>query len=266
MAWSMGEVCRMSGVTSRTLRHYHHVGLLVPESTGPGGLRHYGQRELRRLQRILVMRELGLGLADIGRVLDSEHDEAAALRQHLHDLEAERDRLGVLVDTVRRTVDALEGNGMANRSEELFAGFDTAHYSERARTEWPEQWEQARAATEGMTPEDAERMRAEAAERMSRMAAHLRAGAPPDDPGAQAEVDAHYRQVCRMWTPDASSFAHLGRTYAEDGSWREVYERVAPGLADYQREAMEVYAEHRLAGKPVERDRNRQNQNGEEDT
>lgn len=248
MSWSMGEVCRMSGATSRTLRHYHHVGLLLPESTGPGGLRRYGQRELHRLQRILVMRELGLGLADIRRVLDSEHDEVAALRRHLHDLEAERDRLSVLVDTVRRTVDVLEGNDMTSRPEELFAGFDTAHYSERALTEWPEQWEQASAAGEGMTSEDADRMRAEAAEQMGRMAGFLRAGAPPDSPATQAEIDAHYRQVCRMWTPDAEAFAHLGRVYAEDGPWREVYERVAPGLADYQREAMEVYAERRLGG------------------
>lgn len=248
MPWSMSEVCRMSGVTSRTLRHYHHVGLLLPESTGPGGLRRYGERELRRLQRILVMRELGLGLADIRRILDSEREEAAALRQHLHDLEAERDRLSVLVDTVRRTVDALEGNDMGSRPEELFAGFDTAYYAERARTEWPEQWERARAAGEDSTPADAERMRAEAAEQMARMAAHLRAGTPPDSPAVQEEVDAHYRQICRMWTPDADAFAHLGQVYTEDGPWRQVYERMAPGLAGYQREAMEVYAEHRLGG------------------
>lgn len=246
MSWSMGEVCGMSGVTSRTLRHYHHVGLLLPESTGAGGLRRYGERELRRLQRILVMRELGLGLADIRRVLESEQDEAAALRQHLHDLEAERDRLSVLVDTVRRTVDALEGNDVTSRPEELFEGFDTAHYSERAREEWPDQWQRAREAGDAMTPAEAERMRAEAAEGMGRMAAFLRAGTPVGAAPVQAEVEWHYRQICLMWTPDAGAFAHLGRVYAEDGPWREVYERVAPGLADYQREAMEVFAEHRL--------------------
>ncbi|WP_026116807.1 MerR family transcriptional regulator [Nocardiopsis valliformis] len=248
MSWPMGEVCRMSGVTSRTLRHYHHVGLLLPESTGPGGLRHYGRRELRRLQRILVMRELGLGLADIRRVLDSEHDEVTALRQHLHDLEAERDRLSLLVETVRRTVDALEENDVSSNPEELFAGFDTDHYTERARTDWPEQWDQAKAAGERITPEEADRMRAEAAEQMTRMARHLRAGSPPDSPDVQAEIDIHYQQVSLMWAPDADSFAHLGRVYAEDGPWREVYERVAPGLADYQSEAMRVYAELRLSG------------------
>ncbi|GHC78763.1 MerR family transcriptional regulator [Nocardiopsis terrae] len=248
MSWPTGEVCRMSGVTSRTLRHYHHVGLLVPESTGPGGLRRYGRRELRRLQRILVMRELGLGLADIRRILDAESDEAAALRRHLHGLESERDRLSVLVETVRRTVDALEGDDMTSRPEELFAGFDTAHYAERARTHWPQQWERARAAGEGMTPQEDERMRAEAAEQMARMAAHLRAGTPADAPAVQAEVEDHHRRIRRMWTPDADAFANLARVYAEDGPWREVYERVAPGLADYQREAMEVYAERSLRG------------------
>ncbi|MFE1168289.1 MerR family transcriptional regulator [Nocardiopsis sp. NPDC058789] len=245
MSWSMGEVCRLSGVTSRTLRHYHHVGLLIPESTGPGGLRRYGEHELRRLQRVLVMRELGLGLADIRRVLDSQQDEAEALRQHLCDLEAERDRLSVLVDTVRRTVDTLEGSDVTSRPEELFDGFDTAHYSERARVEWPRQWERAR---EAMASVDGERMRAEAAEAMGRMAALLRAGTPVAAPSVQAEIEVHYRQVCVMWTPDADAFAHLGRVYAEDGPWREVYESVTPGLADYQREAMEVFAEQLREG------------------
>ena len=52
----------MSGITSRTLRHYEQVGLLTPASTGANGYRYYGEPELRRLQRILLLRELGVGL------------------------------------------------------------------------------------------------------------------------------------------------------------------------------------------------------------
>ena len=249
MSWSMGEVCRTSGVTSRTVRHYHHIGLLEPQSVGPGGQRRYGHRELRRLQRILVMRELGLGLAEIGRILDSERDEVTALRRHLRDLEAERDRLGSLIETVRRTVDAMEGETMRSiEPEELFAGFDGRHYDDRARARWPRQWEQASEATGHLTPEDEERMRVEAAARMERMAGHLRAGRPVDDPAVRAEVEAHYQGVLRMWTPDAEAFTELGRAYAEPGPWRRVYERVAPGLADYQCEAMRDYARHVLDG------------------
>jgi len=251
MSWPIGDLCRMSGVTSRTLRHYHRIGLLEPVWTGPGGIRHYGRDELLRLQRILLMRELGLGLTDIARVLDEQRDEADALRAHLRDLLAQRDRIDTLVDTVRRTIGALEeDDGMheADRPEELFAGFDTTAYTERARAEWPRAWEQARQASEGLTEEDRAGQQAQLTVQMRRMADHLAAGAPAGAPAVQAEVHTHFLGVSRMWTPDAGAFENLGRVYAEEGAWREVYERVAPGLAEYQRDAMAVYARERLGG------------------
>jgi len=251
MSWPIGDLCRMSGVTSRTLRHYHRIGLLEPERTGPGGVRHYGRGELLRLQRILVMRELGLGLADIARVLDERGSETDALRAHLRDLLAERDRIDTLVDTVRRTIGALEEDESMDdvgRAEALFAGFDAHAYTARARAEWPRESEQAGRAVEGMTEEDRAAQRTALADQMRRMAGHLAAGAPANAPEVQEEVHAHFVGVSRMWTPDAGGFAHLGRVYAEEGAWREVYERVAPGLADYQRDAMAVYARERLGG------------------
>ena len=69
-SWSTDEVVRLAGVSSRTLRHYDQVGLLRPAGTGPGGRRFYRRVELRRLQHVLVLRELGLGLPDIAAVLD----------------------------------------------------------------------------------------------------------------------------------------------------------------------------------------------------
>ena len=52
----------MTGVTSRTLRHYDAEGLVVPVGAGAGGVRLYGREELLRLQQVLVLRELGLSL------------------------------------------------------------------------------------------------------------------------------------------------------------------------------------------------------------
>ena len=62
MEWPIAEVARMSGVTARTLRHYDETGLLPPARTGAGGHRYYGPAQLLRLQQILVLRTLGLGL------------------------------------------------------------------------------------------------------------------------------------------------------------------------------------------------------------
>ena len=68
----------MSGVTTRTLRHYDAIGLLTPARTGPDGRRFYQTGELLRLQQILLLRELGLGLADIAAANDSEQDTLTA--------------------------------------------------------------------------------------------------------------------------------------------------------------------------------------------
>ncbi|WP_455569488.1 MerR family transcriptional regulator, partial [Streptomyces smyrnaeus] len=77
MAWSIADVARMSGVTSRTLRHYDQIGLLPPAWIGSNGHRYYEQAELLRLQQILLMRELDVGLREIRAVLDSQVDQVA---------------------------------------------------------------------------------------------------------------------------------------------------------------------------------------------
>src|SRR5690625_2830493 len=88
--WSTQEVVKATGITSRTLRHYDRIGLLPPSRTGYGGQRFYDRGGLLRLQQILVLRELGLGLAGIGRVLDEGRAAADVLREHLAQLEQER--------------------------------------------------------------------------------------------------------------------------------------------------------------------------------
>jgi DNA-binding transcriptional MerR regulator len=107
-SWSIAEVARMSDVTSRTLRHYDAIGLLPPAWIGADGRRYYRRPELLRLQRILLLRELGLGLAAIAEALEREADPVAVLRTHRDRLAGERDRLAHLVRTVDATIESLE--------------------------------------------------------------------------------------------------------------------------------------------------------------
>ena len=71
MDWSIQETARLTGTTSRTLRHYDAIGLLSPSSRAAGGSRHYDEDALVRLQRILLLRELGLPLGRIAEVLET---------------------------------------------------------------------------------------------------------------------------------------------------------------------------------------------------
>ncbi|GAA0460453.1 MerR family transcriptional regulator [Streptomyces sp. NPDC046215] len=257
MAWSIAEVARMSGVTSRTLRHYDEIGLLPPAWIGNNGHRFYEEADLLRLQQILLMRELDLGLREIRAVLDSRLDQVAVLREHHRRLLAERDRLETLARTVGRTITELEkgkdNHDMAkiNRPENLFEGFDLSPARAAAEAEvrerWPRAWEESRQAVETMTAEDTEEWQREVTAQMIRIAEFMVAGTPVDDPAVQAEMDAHYRGVCRYWTPDAAAYKGLGRTYVDDPRFRANYDKIAEGLAVYQRDAMVAYADARLS-------------------
>ena len=80
MEWSIQDVVKTTGTTSRTLRHYGDLGLLPPSRAGANGQRYYDRDAMVRLQRILLLRELGLSLSAIAEVLSQQADVASALR------------------------------------------------------------------------------------------------------------------------------------------------------------------------------------------
>ena len=94
MEYSIQELSRLSGVTTRALRWYDQIGLLKPGRVAENGYRYYGEAEVDRLQDILYYRALGVELAKIKECLDDPaFDRLTALRSHLSALEAEHERL-----------------------------------------------------------------------------------------------------------------------------------------------------------------------------
>lgn len=243
--WSTAEVARMAGVSARTLRHYDHVGLLTPADTGHGGLRWYGRPELLRLQHLLLLRELGLGLAEIGRVLDGAADEVAALREHRDRLVAETDRLRRLADTVEQTIIERTG-GTTVAAEKLFDGFRHDPHAAEARERWGDEAAESRRRAASWDDATAARVRDEGEAVHRRLAEALRAGRAPDDPAVQDLVARHHAWVSRFWTPDAPAYTGLGRLYVDDERFTATLDAHEPGLAAFLCAAMAVYADTRL--------------------
>jgi DNA-binding transcriptional MerR regulator len=251
VTWSITEVARAAGVTSRTLRHYDAVGLLAPAYVAANGYRVYEDEQLLRLQQILLLRELGLGLDTIAEVLAGRRDGLEALRGHERWLRGEQERLSRVADTVARTVRHLE-EGRPMSGAEMFEGFSdapaeveevlVARFGEGVRehlstaAERTRSWTRADRAAAGHEFE-----RLDAA-----MLAQLRAGTPPDGEEVFDVLDQHYRAVTEHWTPDRTSYAGLGRLYAEEPRFRARYDALDPALAEYYRDAMAAYAERRL--------------------
>lgn len=99
--FGIGTVARLAGVSVRTLRYYDEVGLLRPIWVDPNtGYRWYAPDQLRRLHRIVALRDLGVRLVDIAVLLDQQPtvDELRGIlslrRAEAHDrLAAEAERL-----------------------------------------------------------------------------------------------------------------------------------------------------------------------------
>ena len=71
------ELARMAGVSVRTLRHYHAIGLLPEPPRGDNGYRDYEPTHLLRLLRIRQLASLGFSLEQIGPMLQDLDAERA---------------------------------------------------------------------------------------------------------------------------------------------------------------------------------------------
>ena len=65
----IGEICRRSGCTPRTIRHYEAEGLLAPISFTPGGRKLYGEETLSIINAAQVLKRVGYSLKDIRSIL-----------------------------------------------------------------------------------------------------------------------------------------------------------------------------------------------------
>jgi DNA-binding transcriptional MerR regulator len=80
----IGEFSHLGRVSVRMLRHYDAAGLLKPaEVDHLSGYRFYAVEQLPRLNRILALKDLGLSLEQVGRLLDGEDPSASELRAML---------------------------------------------------------------------------------------------------------------------------------------------------------------------------------------
>lgn len=255
--WTTAEVVRLSGVTSRTLRHYDAIGLLPPAGTAPGGQRLYGRAELLRLQQVLVLRELGVGLPAIGEILaaDDAHADApgapgpagavraARLREHRTALLAERDRLDRLAATVASTIDSLEG-GTAMPAEQIYEGFDHRRYEAEARERWgADAVDRSTRTYEAMSDAERAAHQREADAVNAGLAGHLAAGTPVADDAVRALVARHHAWMSLFWSPDAERYRCVGAMYVDDPRFTATYDAVAPGLARYLRDAIDAHAD-----------------------
>ena len=251
MDWSIQDIARLAGTTSRTLRHYGEIGLLEPSRIGGNGYRYYDADALVRLQRVLMLRELGLGLPAIAEVLRGQRDDAAALLRHLHWLRSEQRRIAEQIASVETTIRKLEG-GEQLMAEEMLNGFDHTRHRQEVEERWGKE---AYAASDTWWRSQSNEQKTQwkaASEELGKDWADAAADAPdPASDAAQVLARRQFEWLARVpgtpgfpKGPTKEYFVGLGEMYVADERFAAHYGGVAS--AAFVRDAMTVYADRNL--------------------
>lgn len=252
--WSIQQIAKLAGTTSRTLRHYHDIGLLAPSRIGTNGYRQYDEASLLRLQRILLLREMGLSLPQISDVLAREVSVPDALEKHLAWLRDERSRLARQIAAVESTITAVRG-GEELMAENMFDGFDHTAYRDEVIERWGADayatsdtwWRNKTAAEKAVFMQQVRDLNADwirAAE----------AAGPVSGPEATAVARRHVEWLAGMpGTPRAKQDLRayvlgLGEMYVADPRFGANYATSSGGTsgAEFVRDALRAYVEENL--------------------
>ena len=91
--WKIGELAKQSGITVRTLRHFHQIGLLTPSGRTESGHRLYTEDDVSKLHQILSLRQLGISLKIIRNLLENPDVDPLLVVQAQIDVVNERIKL-----------------------------------------------------------------------------------------------------------------------------------------------------------------------------
>ncbi|MFE7745862.1 MerR family transcriptional regulator [Nocardia sp. NPDC057455] len=244
---TVGQVSTRLGVTVRALHHWDEIGLARPSLRTGAGYRLYTAGDLELLNRIVVYRELGLGLDSIRAILDgSAADVPGALRAQRTQVAERIDRLRQLSAGLDRMIDAHERGLLltAEQQSAIFGPLWNPDWAAHARQRYGHtaQWQQyaERSATRG--PEEWQAI-ADAVVCLERaLGDAMDAGVTPGSPEANELVERH-REVFASYFPLTRQMqVCLGRMYEADPGFAAHYDGIRAGLATWMRRIIDASA------------------------
>ncbi|APB30713.1 MerR family transcriptional regulator [Vagococcus teuberi] len=121
--YSITELAKLSGVTTRTLRYYDSIDLLKPTHIKENGYRYYSEKELDRLQQILFYKQFNFSLDEIKSILSDDSDcIIESLSNHFDKLLEQKKQLDRLILSLDKTIKYYKGElNMTN--DEKFEAF-----------------------------------------------------------------------------------------------------------------------------------------------
>ena len=131
------EAADISGISVRTLQYYDKIGLLSPAAVTDAGYRLYDDAALKKLQQIMLFRELEFPLKEIISIMNApKFDSRKALGQQIELLKLQREHLDDIIELAEK----LQNTEMEHIMDKKdFSAFDKSRledYARRAKEQW----------------------------------------------------------------------------------------------------------------------------------
>ncbi len=242
MEYSIQEMSRLSGVTTRTLRWYDEIGLLKPCRVAESGYRYYGAAEVKRLENILYYRAMGVDLKRIGIILDApSFNRLDALRQHLRMLAGERERVERLIESVQNAIQAEERNEIMS-DEKRFEAFrkqrmeeQEKKYGKEARQKYGDgEVDASRAKLMGLSQAQYDEWMQLDEEIRNRLEAAVNGSQKPESDAGRSIAELHKRWLTvSLRSYDAQRHRGIAQMYVMDERFTAYYDRNVSGCAQF---------------------------------
>lgn len=250
MEYSIQQLAKISGVSSRTLRYYDEFALLKPKRVSSNGYRIYGKAEVDQLQQILFYKSLGFSLDEIKAALfEKNFSMVAALEQQRQLLQTKRQALDELLATVEKTLRYQKGEEDMTDTEK-FAAFKKAKvleneekYGAEIRQKYGEKTiEASNKKYLQMTEADVEQMKKEEDDLFAALLIVQETGDYEGEAAKQA-YQAHRNWLTHSW-PTYSKEAHLGlvQMYLADERFKAYYDAHGEGMTEILAKVVETQA------------------------
>ncbi|WP_454784623.1 MerR family transcriptional regulator [Legionella sp. WA2024007413] len=253
MRYTIKQLAKLSGISTRTLRFYDEIGLLKPAFYGDNQYRYYKEEQVLLLQQILFFRELEFPLNHIKKILScNDFDKIKSLQQQKSSLQSHVERTQTLIQTIDKTISHLRGQYKMN-IEEMFEGFDPIQQQEHekylveAGVLSEQQIDDSWKKVSHWKKPDWEAFKASGEQLNRALADAIRQGLKIDSKKVQDLIQQHYDWVNNCWTPTKESYIGLGQIYLDHPDFRDFFNKYHPDLVEFLTAAMEVYANRHLS-------------------
>lgn len=245
---TVGEVSTRLGVTVRALHHWDEISLAPASLRTAAGYRLYTAEDLERLHRVMIYRELGLGLEKIRAVLN---DPSADIVAALH---TQRTRVGERIERLKQLSEGLDRMITAHQQGlVLTAHQQAAIFGPQWNPEWPiqarqryggtAQWRQYAERSASRSQQEWQAIADAVADFERDLGAALDAGFDPGSAEANELIERHRQEFSTAYFPLTREMqVCLGRMVETDPGYAAHYDGIRTGLSTWFRQSVDANA------------------------